>query len=208
MVTNILIAGVGGQGNILSSKIIAEAAMLENIPCIVGEVYGVSQRGGSVASHVRIGEGALSPISPECGANIICGFEPLEALRAAVTYSNPGSVILVNTRTTPPIAVNLKKAEYPSPERILAALRECSENVIEIDASGLAEGLGGLIYTNMVFLGAISVVGNLGIGVKSYEEAISRAVPKAAEFNRRAFRLGRKECQSLLQTRERKEVLR
>jgi indolepyruvate ferredoxin oxidoreductase, beta subunit len=194
-VRNIVFAGVGGQGNILASKIVAEAARFAGLECIVGEVYGVSQRGGSVLSHARVGTDVLSPVTPESGADVICGFEPLEALRAAVSYSNKQTIIFVNLRSVQPIAVSAGKTEYPSFQRIVKALNELCGKVIELDASALAEEVGGSIYMNMIFLGALSSLRDLGIPLKSYEEAISANVPKALDLNLKAFYIGRDKCQ-------------
>jgi len=191
---NIVIAGVGGQGNILASKIIAEAARLQGLNAIVGEMFGSSQRGGSVASHVRLGGGVLSPISPEHGAQIICGLEPMEALRAAIRYIHPEGLVLTNTRTNQPIAVNMGRLAYPPVEKILVALESLCGEVVSFDATALAIQAGGAVFTNMVLLGALSTFKGPGLLVKTYEEAISQTVPKSLEINLKAFNLGREEC--------------
>lgn len=191
---NVVIAGVGGQGNILASKIIAEAAQLQGMKALLGEVYGSGQRGGSVESHIRIGEGVLSPMSPLKGANVICGLEPMEALRAAVRYVRPDGIVVTNVRTYQPIAVNFGRVAYPPVEKILGVLRSLCRSVEAFDATALAVAVGGAVFTNMVLLGALSTLETIGLSLKAYEEAVSRNVPKARDLNLRAFYLGREEC--------------
>ena len=192
--TNIVIAGVGGQGNILASKILAECARSQKCKVIVGEVFGVSQRGGSVASHVRIGEDVLSPISVEHGTDIICGLEPMEALRSAILYAKSDGIIFTNTRPFRPVRVNMSKDEYPSIEDILFGLKSLCKHVVAFDATELAEEAGGTVLTNMVLLGAISTFDSLSLSEKSYRDAISTCVPKFIDKNFKAFDLGRKKC--------------
>jgi indolepyruvate ferredoxin oxidoreductase beta subunit len=192
--TNIVIAGVGGQGNILASKILFECAHTQGINAIIGEVFGVSQRGGSVLSHVRIGDGVLSPISVEHGTQVICGLEPMEALRAAIRYVKADGVVITNIHKYPPISVNMGKDKYPAIESILEALENLCERVVAFDATALAEKAGGAVLTNMVLLGALSTVSSLDLPVKSYEYAISISVPRFLDKNLNAFHLGRQEC--------------
>ena len=155
---NIIIAGVGGQGNILISKIIAEAARVQGMHAIVGEIFGSSQRGGSVASHVRVGDGLLGPICPERGAEIICGLEPMESLRVAIRYGQPDGIVFTNTRVHQPMLVNIGKEKYPPLERILTALQSICSIVKAFDATTLAVQAGGALCTNLVLLGAVSAV--------------------------------------------------
>jgi len=193
-VKNIVIAGVGGQGNVLVSQIIAQAALIQGLNVIAGEIFGVSQRGGSVSSHIRVGKKGLSPVSPEHGANIICGLEPMEALRVAILYIRSDGLVLTNTRTNQPIAVNMGKGKYPSVEKILVTLRSLCQEVISFDATALAIEAGGAVATNIVLLGALSSVKTLDLAVDSYEQAIQQVIPKRLEMNLKAFHLGRKEC--------------
>ena len=190
---NLLIGGVGGQGNILASQIIAQTALIEGLNAIVGEVFGVSKRGGSVVSHVRVGDHIRAPICPENGAHIICGLEPMETLRLAKTYIRPDGIIITNTRPLQPIAINLGKAKYPPIKDILTSLKSLCGGVVSFDITGLALRAGGAVVTNMVLVGALSASGVLDFDVKSYEEAIHNTVPRAVELNIKAFHLGREE---------------
>jgi indolepyruvate ferredoxin oxidoreductase beta subunit len=192
--TGIVIAGVGGQGNILAAKILAECAHAQGMNALVGEAFGVSQRGGSVLSHIRIGDGVLSPISVEHGTPIICGLEPMEALRAAILYVKADGVVITNLHIYRPISVNMGKDEYPAIENILEALDNLCDRVVAFDATALAEKAGGAVLTNMVLLGALSTISSLDLPVKSYEYAISMSVPRFLDKNLNAFHLGRQEC--------------
>jgi len=192
--TSIIIAGVGGQGNILASKILAECAKTMKLNAIVGEVFGVSQRGGSVTSQIRIGSGALSPVAVEHGSEFICGLEPMEALRAAALYVRSDGVVITNLRPYPTIKVNMGKERYPAIGDILAALEKICERVIAMDATSLAEKAGGAVFANMVLLGALSTVIPLDLTVKGYEDVISMVVPRFTDKNLKAFHLGRQQC--------------
>jgi len=192
--TNVVIAGVGGQGNILASKIIAEAARIKGVKVIVGEVYGESQRGGSVASHVRLGDDALGPLCPERGAQIICGLEPMESLRTAVSYAHRQGTIFTNTRPHLPVGANMGKTKYPSIQEILTALSGLCGRLVAFDATEVAIGAGEAMLTNVVMLGAVSWDESLGLGPEVFEEAISQSVPRNVERNIRAFRAGREKC--------------
>ncbi|MFC1532472.1 indolepyruvate oxidoreductase subunit beta [Thermodesulfobacteriota bacterium] len=191
---NIVVAGVGGQGNILISKILAECARSQGLRVIVGEAFGVSQRGGSVMSHLRIGDGVLSPISAEHGTHIICGLEPMEALRAAIQYIKADGTVVTNLHTFRPIRVNMGKIKYPAIEEILKTLENICKQVIAFDATELAEEAGGAVFANMVLLGALSTIGLLDLPVDAYENALSVNVPMFLDKNLRAFHLGRQKC--------------
>jgi indolepyruvate ferredoxin oxidoreductase beta subunit len=190
---NVIIGGVGGQGNILASQIVAQSALIEGKDVIVGEVFGVSMRGGSVVSHVRIGNGVLSPISPEQGVHVICGLEPMETLRLAKTYIRSDGIIITNTRPLQPIAASIGKTAYPPVKTILASLESLCRKVVSFDTTALAIQAGGAVATNMVLVGALSASETLNLSVQSYEKAIRQIVPRSLQLNLKAFHLGRRE---------------
>jgi len=189
---NILIAGVGGQGNILASHVIGEAALLARKNAIVGEVFGVSVRGGSVVSHVRVGDDVLSPLSPAHGAHVICGLEPMESLRVAYKYIRSDGIVITNTRPVHPISVNRGAEKHPEYDKIVKVLNELCWHVFAFDATKVAEDVGDVVTTNMVLVGAFSNIASIGLSVKNYEDAIRRVLGKVADVNITAFRLGRK----------------
>lgn len=122
---NIVVTGVGGQGNILVSEILAKTASAEGFEVTVGEAYGMSQRGGSVSSHIRLSrEFQYGPVIPAGQADIIVAFEPVEAARAMVELGHPGSKIIVNPRPVYPVGVLMGKHVYPDPDELITMLKE------------------------------------------------------------------------------------
>ena len=125
---NLIITGVGGQGNILISRLVGQFLVDEGYFITIGETYGASQRGGSVASHVRISkEIAYSPLTPEGCADIILGLEPLESLRMLTLFGNESSFVITNTRPIHTMAVAIGEAEYPSLGSIKEGIAKLSQ---------------------------------------------------------------------------------
>jgi len=190
---NVLVAGVGGQGNVLAAHVIAEAAMLEGFRVRVGETFGMSQKGGAVVSHVRIGSEVFSPLVPSRMGDLIIGLEPIETLRVAVDYSSPQCSIFFNTIPSIPVSVNVGKCPYPSVDAIVAILKQLGKNVAATDALSLAKETGQPRTLNMVMLG-FSVGSNIfAIASGTFRRAIKNVVkPKWVESNVRAFEVGEK----------------
>lgn len=153
---NILIAAVGGQGGLLASRIIAQAAMSEKLGVIVGETLGMAQRGGSVVSQVRIGKDPLSPVIPRGRGDIVLGLEPIETLRVAIQYASKRSLVIMNTQEVLPIDVRLKTAEYPEIERVVERLQAIAARVMILNATELAQKAGNLLTMNVVMVGALA----------------------------------------------------
>ncbi|MDI6819652.1 MAG: indolepyruvate oxidoreductase subunit beta [Candidatus Hodarchaeaceae archaeon] len=188
---NLIIAGVGGQGSVLASHLVAMAAIRDGLRARVGETFGAAMRGGAVASHVRIGEDAPTPLVPEGGAEIVLALEPLEGLRNAVKYLAGGGILLTNTRAWTPVDVNTGRAEYPSMETIRGAVEKLGGRVIAIDATSLAQQAGNVRTMNVVMLGALAGVDKLPTSPESLKRVIRENVPKGTEeVNLRAFELG------------------
>ena len=154
---NLIITGVGGQGNILISRLLGEAFIEEGYTVTIGETYGATQRGGSVASHVRISRERIpySPVTPRGKADIILGLEPSEALRMLTAYGHAGSYVVTNTRPIRSLEVAVGEAEYPAPETIAACMAQLSKRAWYINASEVALGLGNPLLTNIVMTGAL-----------------------------------------------------
>ncbi|MEM2908519.1 MAG: indolepyruvate oxidoreductase subunit beta [Candidatus Hadarchaeales archaeon] len=188
---NLIIAGVGGQGSVLASHLVAMAAIEEGLRARVGETFGAAMRGGPVASHVRIGRNVFAPLVPEGGAGIVVALEPLEGLRNAVKYLAKGGLLLTNTRPLMPVDVNIGRAEYPSMQTIEEAVRKLEGKIIAIDATSLAQQAGNVRTVNVVMLGALAGIGKLPISSESLRRVIRGNVPKGTEeVNLRAFELG------------------
>jgi len=190
---NLIIAGVGGQGNILASAVIAQAALLEGLDATIGETYGVSQRGGSVMSHVRLTQGASpGPLIPRGEADILVGFEPLETLQTALAFGSSATRVLVNPRPVYPIGVLAGDISYPPVERILDLLRRHTARLQVIDATEIARQAGDLRAVNLVMVGALAGAGLLAFAEASYHRVLEDLFRGAAlETNRRAFEQGR-----------------
>ena len=135
---NLIIAGVGGQGNILASQIVATAGTKEWLYVTVSETYGASQRGGPVMSHVRFSAKAqCGPLIPEGEADIIVGLEPIEALRIIADYGNPNTRVIVSPRPIYPIWVLSGQATYPPVDEIIGKLEELADRVQVVNAGSI-----------------------------------------------------------------------
>jgi indolepyruvate ferredoxin oxidoreductase beta subunit len=188
---NLIVAGVGGQGSILASHIVAIAAIKEGLRVRVGETFGAAMRGGAVASHVRIGKEVHSPLIPTDGADIVLALEPLEGLRNLVKYLKKGGLLLTNVHPWLPVDVNIGRAEYPSMDAIREVVRKLGGKTLEIGATSLARKAGSVRTMNTVMLGALAATGKLPFSTEALKEAVKENVPqKTVDVNARAFELG------------------
>ena len=178
---------MGGQGVLLTSKIIAEAALLAGLDVKQSEVHGMAQRGGSVLSQVRFGDKVFSPVIAEGEADLLIGFEPLETARY-LHYLRENGTAIYNTRPIGTIGVSIGKEEYPAD--IHDIIRENAPKVFAFDATELAVGVGEKRAVNLVLVGA--ALRFLPIDAKIVENAITNSVPKKLlEINQKAFAAGR-----------------
>ena len=185
-ITNILLAGVGGQGILLASEILAEACMLAGFDVKKSEIHGMSQRGGSVVSHVRFGTEVFSPVVPEGEGDILFGFELLETYRY-LNLLRPGAKVIANDFRIQPPSVLLGQERYPDdlPEKIKAKFSDFTL----IDGLKIATEIGNPRVANTVLLGAVAR--HLQINEIVWQQAIGKMVPsKALEINLRAFAAG------------------
>lgn len=187
IVSNILLVGVGGQGILLASEILAEACMLAGFDVKKSEIHGMSQRGGSVVSHVRFGEKVYSPVVPEGEGDILFGFELLETCRY-LPLLRPGAKVVANNYRIPPPSVLLGIEAYP--EDLVDRIRGQFRDFLLVDGLKLATAAGSPRAANTVLLGAVS--NRLQIAEKHWLAAIGKMVPKKAlEINITAFNTGR-----------------
>ncbi|RLG57034.1 MAG: indolepyruvate ferredoxin oxidoreductase subunit beta [Candidatus Hydrothermarchaeota archaeon] len=185
---SIIITGVGGQGILLASNVLGKAAIYEGYNVIGSETHGMAQRGGSVVSHVRIGN-VFSPLIPKGKADYMLAFEPLEALRNA-EFLNEKSIAIVNTYPIIPTTLRGEVWKYPKVEKILTELKKFSE-VMAINASELARKAGSIKTLNVVMLGALAST-NFPLSEENLKRAIREIVPpKTIEINMKAFELGK-----------------
>jgi indolepyruvate ferredoxin oxidoreductase beta subunit len=187
---NVQLVGVGGQGVLLASTVLGNAAVAEGMEVAMSEVHGMAQRGGSVLCSVRMGEGIFSPLIPKGGANLLLGFEPVETCRVLTTV-NKDSYIVTNVTPVIPITASAGQDIYPKIEEILASLRAVSDNVIPIDATAKAIEAGKAITANAVLIGAISAVKGFPLPKPRMVASLLDVVPaKARDINQEAFELG------------------
>ncbi len=181
---NILIAGVGGQGTLLASRVLGKYAALCGKDCKLSEIHGMSQRGGSVVTHVRMGDKVYSPVIFEGCADIVLAFEALEAARVK-HYLKKEGVLLVNQEQILPMPCITGAAEYPA--GLEEALRKEDARIIPAQAWALEAG--SVKATNVVMLGALCKL--LGFDKATMQEAVAACVPqKFTQMNLRAFELG------------------
>ncbi|HEY3314972.1 MAG TPA: indolepyruvate oxidoreductase subunit beta [Bacillota bacterium] len=197
MKLDLIVAGVGGQGSILASHLIADAAIAyaertgEQMGVRVGETFGAAMRGGAVASHVRIGK-VEGPLVPVGSAKVVLALEPLEGLRIGGEYLGRGSLALFNTQPIPPVDVKVGVARYPSKEEIEGAVAGLGAKLRWVDANALAQKAGDLRTLNVVMVGALYGTGLLPFSPEDLTNVIKdRVPPKTIDLNLKAFELGR-----------------
>ncbi|SHF01672.1 indolepyruvate oxidoreductase subunit beta [Desulforamulus putei] len=187
---DIVIAGVGGQGNVLASRILARAAMEVGLPVRTSEVIGMAQREGAVMSQVRMGAGDYSALIPNGQADVLLGLELAETVRA-VTKLKKGAVVIANSATIYPVSVSLGFSSY-HPEQLTAFLKERTDSLYLFDATSLANQAGTYKATNMVMLGALSVLDLLPYSADHLRAVMEDVIPpRLREMNLTAFALGR-----------------
>lgn len=187
--TRLIIVAVGGQGNLLASKVLGEAALIEGVEVRMSEIHGMAQRGGVVESAIVFGD-AKSSIISDGEADILLGFEPAETLRA-IGRCSANTRVITNTSTLPPFTVGIGKGPYPEVAEIKRVLKEKTAGLVAIDAMALAKEAGSPMSVNIVLLGALIQTGALEFSKESVVEAIRRRTkPAFLEMNLSAFELG------------------
>jgi len=182
---DIVLAGVGGQGILLAAEILGTAAVNSSLNVRVSELHGMAQRGGAVVSHVRIGEKVYAPTVLDGKADLLVGFEPIEALRN-IKYASKRTMVLVNTNP-----FKITGVEYPRMEEIFVQIRKFTKNVEEIDAAALARSAGAEVTQNIVMLGALAATERLPMKPSSLKEAMQELVPKKyLDVNVKSFEFG------------------
>ena len=183
---NILLCGVGGQGIVLASKLIAQAAMENSLPVMSAETIGMAQKGGSVFSHVRIGSNLSTPMIPKGGADVLIGFEPAEAVRMLPYLKKEGTVI-VNSCPTKPVTAMLSASSYTGKE-MLAYLKKNVERLTVVDCERAASEIGSLKVVNMILLGAAAATGELPISMADIKSCLAKRLkPQLLEMNYKAL---------------------
>ncbi len=182
--------GVGGQGNLLASRLVGEAALSAGISAVVSEIHGMAQRGGIVESAVLMGE-VTSPIVSKGEADVLIGFEPLETLRG-IEKCNRDTLVITNTHPLPPFTVSVGQGTYPPVGEMLDLVRsKLNKQVVAFDGTDLAQKAGNPLSLNMVMLGALIGSGSVPLTAEDMKNTISSSTKKAfLESNLKAFDMG------------------
>lgn len=187
---SILICGVGGQGTVLAAKLIAQAALAKGMQVRSAETIGMAQRGGSVVSHVRLGQ-SYSPLIPYGQADVMIAFEPCEAVRN-IAYLKQGGVVAVSAKTVEPVTASLSGKTFDAAEMI-SFLKKHASRVIVLDTDELSGKLGSAKAANTLLLGAAVSSGMLGVTMDDIKSALKVLVkPDFIELNEKALEMGAK----------------
>ncbi len=193
---NVLVAGIGGQGAVLVSQLLSDAALIEGHNVRVSETFGWIQRGGSVMIHLRLGSKVYGALVPKGRGDFVVGLEPLETLRVAGEYLSVDGRVVMNLQPIYPLAVNIGKSTYPPLKEILEKLTTITRNYKTLDANKLANELGEPRTVNTIMLGAASGTNALPISPSAIKEAIGRNLRKdLVDINIEAFDTGFKTMQ-------------
>ncbi len=192
---DLLITGVGGQGNILASDIVSEVALAAGFDVKKTDTLGMAQRGGSVISHVRISEKVFSPLIKEGEVDILLAFEKLEGVRWA-RYLKPGAIVIINNHALPPLSVNLGIDKYPSNEEVNQILKQRTEHIYFVEGTKRVIELGNVKTLNIFMLGCLAAF--LSFKLETWQEVIAQHLPsKFLKLNNTAFDLGAKEIKNV-----------
>lgn len=187
--TRLIIVAVGGQGNLLSSRVIGEAALLSDIDVRMSEIHGMAQRGGVVESSIVFGD-AQSTVISDGEADVLLGFEPSETLRA-LNKCNLNTVVITNLAKLPSFTVTTGKSVYPDLDVLQELIRKKTAKLIAFDAASMAIKAGNVLSVNMVLLGALIQTHTVPLSAENVKEAIMKRTRKAfVKFNLKAFELG------------------
>lgn len=196
MTINCILAGVGGQGTVLASKLIAQAAMNKGKNVRTAETIGMAQRGGCVVSHVRIGDEIHSPMISKHTADVILGFEPAEAVRC-LPYLKKGGVVVVSGKAIKPVTASLSGSSYDGSE-MLAFLQDKAVKFILVDGDKICRDCNSSKVLNVALLGAACASGMLGLTADEIEAAIKeRVASRFVEVNMKALAAGAASAQCL-----------
>ncbi len=185
----IVFVGVGGQGNLLATRLLGEACLAAGIPAVASEIHGMAQRGGIVESALVMGD-ARSPIVSNGEADILIGFEPLETLRA-IDKCNRDTMVIMNVHRLPPFTVAIGQGTYPDVDKAVKTIKGAVSMLITLDGDELAAQAGNPLSLNMVMLGAL--IGSKAIPLDGdvLKDTISKSTKQAfLDSNLKAFDLG------------------
>ena len=188
---NLIIIGIAGQGNVVTSELVCNALMKEGYLVTFGQSYPAQQRGGPVINYIRVSkEIQCSPIIPQGRADIIVAMEPAEAVRMLAQYGNPEVITMVNPRPIHAVDIAGTGARYPELDKLMVDIEELSARTMVVNATEEAQKLGNPIMANVILVGALVGSGLLPLEKKSLEPVLQERFPRAFEANMAAFDKG------------------
>ncbi|MGC8658974.1 MAG: indolepyruvate oxidoreductase subunit beta [Desulfomonilaceae bacterium] len=189
---NLIVCGVGGQGNILISRMVGRILSRKNYCVTIGETFGAAQRGGAVYSSMRISRNRYyGPLIPKGRANIVAGLEPLETLRILSEFGNENVMTVTNTQPVYPVGALSGRAQYPDLNALTDAIRRLSSSAWLVDVTQMASDLGSPIAANIILLGSLVGIGKMPLDRTDVESEIRSTFRGAAvELNLRGFQMG------------------
>lgn len=189
---NLVITGVGGQGNVMASRVLGNILMHKGYTVTIGETFGASQRGGSVMSHLRVSaDKTWSPQIPKGRAHLIISLEPTEAVRVLADYGNPHIMTLCNTRPVHSIAVISGESSYPEEAEFKQWISDLSDKAWFLEATNVAMGMGNPIFANIIMIGALSATDLLPVDAQTFESVLVAALGEdKVAVNCQAFQKG------------------
>ena len=192
MNTNVVICGIGGQGNILASGLMGSALVEKGYKVSVGETYGASQRGGSVMSHLRVSdERERGVLIPHGQADIVVAFEPVEALRILRVYGNKNTKVIYDTRPAYPLGVLIGEDEYPALEDIDAEIKDRCAESYPLPATDMAMEAGNAKVANIIMMGALAAMDEMPIEPEEFYKALEQNFKgKVLDMNKNVFMTG------------------
>jgi len=186
---NILVAGVGGQGTLVCGWALADASCAQGMIPVVGQIFGASQRGGSVCTHVRIADHDTSPLIPRGRADMLLGLEPVETLRAALDYAGPQTTVALSTMEARTTATRCEEDGHPSSDEIIEALATICAKVYPVDAGAALRVIGTARALNAYMLGALAALGNTPLHADNIKASLAEIIPLTG-MNLAAFGAG------------------
>ena len=203
---NIVVTGVGGQGNVMASLVLSNMLVRRGFRITIGETFGMSQRGGAVMSHIRVSvRSQWSPQIPRGRADLIVALEPVEALRVLTAYGHPGVKVVINTRPIYPVGVITGALDYPPLRDIEDSVRSLSSGAWFLDATDEALKLGNPILGNIIMIGAATAIRELPVDREDFQEVIRQTLtPDKLAVNLQAFDIGAAKVETRREGRKRK----
>ncbi|TFG34064.1 hypothetical protein EU527_05120 [Candidatus Thorarchaeota archaeon] len=195
---NILIAGVGGQGNLVCGRVLADATIQQGLRPVVGDTFGASRRGGSVLTHLRIGKSDWGPLIPKGEVDLILGLEPIETLRAALDFAGNRTIVIMSLSKIPSVDISSGGKEYPASKKIVDILGNVCKRIYVLDTDIVLKNVGTKRVLNAFMLGALSIIEGIPLQEGTIRGSLETVLGEGTT-NAKAFDMGVRECKKVLE---------